>query len=462
MRNHIGKVILLTSFVFLLSGLSAKVYAEEAYCEVMAVEGTATVTQNGVSAPVKQGDHLQTDAIIQVASGSYLDLAYDKAWKNVTRIRENSEVKLSSVQPTHLDMKRGDIFSRIKALPKDSSFEVQTPTAIAAVRGTEFRTIAEVDGQTEVHNLSESPDSHVLVYGLDAAGNRQPEPLTLDVEKKTEVEKPGDAPMASRSLSKEEMAQGRSDNMALKETGRETGNGNVSSGDDKDRKDKKPGDDDKKIAMGPGHGPGGDGSDSGNGGTNNSSMAGGTNFTTRSPNPPPGTTYNVNTGVYTAPNGSTYDSKSGTFTPSGTYPSVASSGTTNTLSSTPNPATGSTTTYVPSTNVAYTPSTNTLSSASNLNTSSTTTYTAPTTTYTAPTTTYTAPTTTYTAPTTTYTAPTTTYVPSPPVIPSNVLAVQNTINNTITSATQSIHDKIQQCHAQATTAEQHADCDKLT
>ena len=189
MKTSILTPILVLSSIILLAGDPMRAQAGEVYCEVMSIQGTASVIQNGSAASMKRGDHLKAGDSIKVGDNSYVDIAYDKAWKNVTRVRENSRVRIGSIEPTHLDMKQGDIFSRIKALPKNSSFEIQTPTAIAAVRGTEFRTITEAGGKTEIHNLSELPASQVEVFGLDAFGNKQLTPLILGVEKKTEVPK---------------------------------------------------------------------------------------------------------------------------------------------------------------------------------------------------------------------------------------------------------------------------------
>ena len=173
-------------------------------------------------------------------------------------------MKSGAVEPTHLDMVRGDIFSRVKSLAKGSMFEVQTPTALAAVRGTEFRTIADLEGRTEVHNVSELPSSQVLVFGMDSLGNRQDNPLILDVEKKTEVLKVGDTPVAPQPLSPEEMTKDNRDNLDLKDKIPDTSR--LPNGDDSrgGSDDKKYGNDEEKKGLGgtpPGDGPGNDSGD---------------------------------------------------------------------------------------------------------------------------------------------------------------------------------------------------------
>ena len=55
-------------------------------------------------------------------------VANDSEWKNVTRLEENSKLKVSSVYPGKLKLSEGAVFARLKVLPKDSAFEVKTPT----------------------------------------------------------------------------------------------------------------------------------------------------------------------------------------------------------------------------------------------------------------------------------------------------------------------------------------------
>lgn len=138
-------------------------YAEEFYCEVMSLQGNAYLTnKDGVHQPVKEGDILKVDDQVEVDNQSYLDLAYDRDWTNVVRVEESSRIRIKSVHPAQISLQRGGLFAKLKSLPKESTFEVQTPTALAAVRGTEFQTLYGENG-TEVLNFS---NSDVFVYGL--------------------------------------------------------------------------------------------------------------------------------------------------------------------------------------------------------------------------------------------------------------------------------------------------------
>jgi len=79
---------------------------------------------------------------------------------------------------------------------------VKTPTAVATVRGTEYRTTFK-DGQTQVFNISSA--SKVYVYGVNSDGsvNRLQE-VVLDSSSKTQVAKAGEKPVAPEAMTPEE------------------------------------------------------------------------------------------------------------------------------------------------------------------------------------------------------------------------------------------------------------------
>ncbi len=172
--------------------------AEDIYCEVMSVEGTATLSNSTTSGKVlAEGDLLSVDDVVRVGPSSYVDIAYDRDWNNVTRIEESSSIRIRKLLPPEVELEIGGVFAKLKSLPKDSTFNVQTPTAIASVRGTEYRT-TYLEGETQVYNVS---SSEVYVYGLDAAGQKQEtEPVVVRNSEKTFVSRRGDTPMAPRRM----------------------------------------------------------------------------------------------------------------------------------------------------------------------------------------------------------------------------------------------------------------------
>ena len=162
------------------------------------MEGTATLSSSTVSGkPLEEGDLLSVNDVVRGGPASYVDLAYDRDWSNVTRIEENSTLRIKALFPTEVELESGGVFAKLKSLPKDSSFDVQTPTAIASVRGTEYRT-TYLEGETQVYNVS---DSDVFVYGVDSSGHKQEtEPVIIRNSQKTFVPHRGDMPMAPRRM----------------------------------------------------------------------------------------------------------------------------------------------------------------------------------------------------------------------------------------------------------------------
>ena len=112
------------------------------------------------------------------------DLAFDADWKNTTRLSENTRVIVRWISPVRLEIISGDLYSKLDQLPKNSTFEVVTPTAIAVVRGTKFRT-TYLNGKTTIYNDSET--SVVYVYHVDANGNRAGRALELKPGSSTTV-----------------------------------------------------------------------------------------------------------------------------------------------------------------------------------------------------------------------------------------------------------------------------------
>ena len=200
-----NKIVRWVALLFVVAGAYGAVPAfaeEEFHCEVLSLTGNATAMDaEGKVRILQEGDLIAKNETVTTAAESVMDLSFDKDWKNVTRLEEKSKLKVTSVYPGKLKLSEGAVFARLKALPKDSTFEVKTPTAVATVRGTEYRT-SFVGGQTEIFNVS---PSKVYVYGVkdDGSVDRTQE-LVLEQSKKTQVVQVGKAPEPPQDLSTEE------------------------------------------------------------------------------------------------------------------------------------------------------------------------------------------------------------------------------------------------------------------
>ena len=194
------KFLLIALILILVSG--GTVLADYA-CEVMTLRGKATAVAPGEAVrELKEGDIVKEGDTIRVEEGT-LDLAFDKDWNNVTRLAQNTEVEVRSIYPTGLVMARGDIFARLERLPKNSTFEIQTPTCVAAVRGSAYRTIHE-EGESRVLNYASSP---VEVFGLDSEGNLLDNPVVLAKEEKTGIKEAGESPSSPEKMTEAEIKE---------------------------------------------------------------------------------------------------------------------------------------------------------------------------------------------------------------------------------------------------------------
>ena len=170
---------LFVTFLFVISfGVASHGDAAEYRCEVMTIQGTAYVSDaSQVRRAVKEGDTLGGGDILETNEGSWVDLAYDPLWNNVTRIGEKSIVRIAKVYPGKLHVDKGSVLAQFENLPKNSKFEVVTPTAVAAVRGTSFKVSHDAMLGTQVSNLSKSK---VEVYRIDPSGVASGKSLYLD------------------------------------------------------------------------------------------------------------------------------------------------------------------------------------------------------------------------------------------------------------------------------------------
>ena len=181
--------------VLLLLALSSMTtfpsHASDYSCEIMAIKGLAYVTPtDSTRRQARLGDILRTGDFLETETNSQVDLAFDRDWNNITRVSESSQLKIRCMLPTNISLDRGEIFSKLAKLPTGSTFSIQTPTAVAAARGTEFLTSVSGEGQTSVVGFEHSVD----VFNIDANGNLG-EHVTIGESQKTVV--PRNAPPSS-------------------------------------------------------------------------------------------------------------------------------------------------------------------------------------------------------------------------------------------------------------------------
>ena len=108
--------------------------------KIVMINGDAKILKKGAAdwasaqkdMAIEQGDQLLT------AETGSIQIAYDSHFLNIAKIDSNTKAEFRSIEPTDLFLEDGSIFSALDGLEKGRSYQVSTPTAVAAVRGTHF------------------------------------------------------------------------------------------------------------------------------------------------------------------------------------------------------------------------------------------------------------------------------------------------------------------------------------
>lgn len=205
MRRFLLSVVFLLSSIAWIHPVSSWAVSSELACEVMSVEGAVDLLkEDGSKILLKEGELVKDQGVIETHAGT-ADISFDKDWNNIVRVESESKVKIASSWPSKVEIYRGSVFAKLGKLPKESTFEVQTPTAIAAVRGTEYRAVFK-DGETLVYNFS---SSQVFVYSVDGLGNKAGESTILTQSQKTNVPGAGLPPKLPQVMSVAENREGQ-------------------------------------------------------------------------------------------------------------------------------------------------------------------------------------------------------------------------------------------------------------
>ncbi len=187
MKKYSHFLILVTALII----LPVKAWCESAASQVRvdAIKGEASVIRADRTLPIQAGDTLQQGDQIRTASNGTVDLVVN----NVAGYRAlpDSESSIINADPsdTSLGVSKGKIVINLSKLSKNSSFQVKTPTAIAAVRGTQFSceangyirgaSFAVREGIVEVQTLSTGQsimlnEGFALDVPLDFSGSLNP------------------------------------------------------------------------------------------------------------------------------------------------------------------------------------------------------------------------------------------------------------------------------------------------
>lgn len=127
-------LITLAGFAFL--AFCTTVFAADT-AMVTQIQGDPMIVRNSIEIAAKSGMTCETNDLFKTTDGCMMDVMLNN--KVGCRVLPSSEVLLASTndQDMHLKINSGNIILNVEKL-KTSSFRVETPSAIASVRGTQF------------------------------------------------------------------------------------------------------------------------------------------------------------------------------------------------------------------------------------------------------------------------------------------------------------------------------------
>lgn len=149
--------------------------------------GGVTKSAAGSEGPLKVGDLLKKGDVITTGSKGRADLQFNE--NTVLTLAQNSELVISKLLAAYekgslqagVDLKLGSLYAKVNKMQKGSDFRVNTPSVVAAVRGTEFYAEAKEDGSSEV----------AVSEGKVAVSSDDSEEMVIEEGNKVEVDSEG-------------------------------------------------------------------------------------------------------------------------------------------------------------------------------------------------------------------------------------------------------------------------------
>lgn len=120
---------------------------------VVDLHGQAEISRGEQRLPLKTGMSVPIGASLRTGPESSLTLEYSDGSRSLVgpdtelRLVDLSKLPISSAQQTRVDLSRGRLENGVQRQPRNSGgrFVIETPAAVAAVRGTRFRITASAD-----------------------------------------------------------------------------------------------------------------------------------------------------------------------------------------------------------------------------------------------------------------------------------------------------------------------------
>ena len=127
-----------------------------AFAHLTYVKGGVTVTRAGRGFPGTDTTALSELDVVETGPTAKAEVAFDSL--TYARLDEETRVRLDSLyldphsgnRRVHLNLVSGEALSKVSALAGKSTYEVESPTAVMAVRGTKFLVGVDKNQETKV------------------------------------------------------------------------------------------------------------------------------------------------------------------------------------------------------------------------------------------------------------------------------------------------------------------------
>ncbi|MGH7198396.1 MAG: FecR family protein [Candidatus Omnitrophota bacterium] len=165
------------------------------------LQGSATIVRDGQTLPASAGMVCEKKDVIRTGPQCTLDLAMnDVAGCRLLASTEGALMKVGK-RNMHLKIASGNAILNLKRLSPASTFKVETPTAVAAVRGTQFW--GRVDLQKAENPVTTFAVRSGTVEVLDKASGKN---FTLQQGQALDIPKDMTTPPSTRTALAGEMA----------------------------------------------------------------------------------------------------------------------------------------------------------------------------------------------------------------------------------------------------------------
>lgn len=178
------KILLFQCFFVLLCGI---LMAKDTEAKVISLKGNPKAIEKQSIRVLKLGDVVKVGERLLTGKEEHLTLKLSSGHKIFVLASTTATLSKLMDGKVELDQKTGSIWSQIRPLGKEESFQIRTPASVAGVRGTSFismvmdpenTSICVCEGKVEVTSGGEKK---VLEKGFGAVltkGVKPPEPMS--------------------------------------------------------------------------------------------------------------------------------------------------------------------------------------------------------------------------------------------------------------------------------------------